>query len=134
MKTIIWSPEGTDAVSVRLSMIRGNTFNLYIEVVDRFGAQFNLTGALIWFTLKRYIGDLDTLALIYKKSPSAALSIVDPTAGLIRLKLLPSDTIAFAPWNYLYPWCLQMQLPSGDFMTPLLGTLNVMNDIIEVRP
>ena len=62
---------------------------------------FDLTGATIYFTVKKYVGDSE--ALIHKNSLTAAYAeITDARGGLAKVYLSPGDTATLNAGDYEY--------------------------------
>lgn len=61
----------------------------------------DLTGASIWFTMKRRYKDADSLALV-QKTVGAGITVPTPANGVANLSLAPADTVALEPGLYHY--------------------------------
>lgn len=114
--------------SNRLYITLGNNLPLYITLYNDL-SQYDLTGAKVWFTVKRNITDPDSSAVIQKIS-TGALSVVDPKMGLIRINLLTSDTSNLEnSWYYSYIWDIKVLDTAGNLITTTYGSLGVVPGI-----
>ena len=95
---------------------RGDSQYFYITVVDDGGNPIDLTGATIYFTMKRNLSDSDTA--------SGTLQIVvtthlDPTLGLSLVELSSADSLSVLVGDIYYFYDFVVLLASGD-----VGTLD----------
>lgn len=109
---------------LRATITQGNAVAFYITVGQGATCQYDLTGASVWFTVKRSPLDPDGQALIQKIYPSN-LSIPDKESGLIRIYLGSEDTINLPPWYYEYAFDLQIKDAQDNIVTAFQGTLAV---------
>jgi len=87
---------------------RGDTDYLEIEITDEETAMpVDITGAVIYFTVKKSSADSDQEALIYKEISEH----IEPINGKSRLDILSTDT-NLPIGRYLYD--LVIIFPSGD--------------------
>lgn len=107
----------------QLSIVQGNAIPIYISLGTDCSA-FDLTGAKIWFTCKRYLTDSDAAA-IFQKVSTATLAIVDPTMGLTRIELLSTDTNSLPQWYYNYFCDLKLLDAAGYILTTVFCRLAV---------
>ena len=91
----ILSPENT------VSVIRGASKTLELTVKDEEGEVADLTGATIYFSVKKRA--LDEFYLIQKSSLDIAeIEIPNPTDGVAHIFLLPADTRGLDVRKYTY--------------------------------
>ncbi len=84
-----------------LSVIRGASKTYQLTVTDENGASINLTGATVYFTVKKTIQD--TEPLIQKKSTDITqINIVSPRAGIAQIFLKPADTATRDVGDYVF--------------------------------
>jgi hypothetical protein len=108
---------------LRIYMTQGNALPLYIQI-GQCCSQYDLTGATVWFTVKRFTTDLDGQAIIQKVFP-ASLAIPDASSGMIRIYLDSNDTINLPPWYYDYAFDLQIKDAQNNIITVFVGTLGI---------
>jgi len=64
-----------------------------------------LTGATIYFMVKKHLADTDDTALIKKDNATGGeggIDITDETGGVINLTLVPADTVGRGGQAYIY--------------------------------
>lgn len=77
---------------VYLSMVRGDTFQFDVFVVDPVtGDPYDVSNSHFWFTAKKRYFDADAAALISKES-GQGITVLDASAGKARIIIDPSDT------------------------------------------
>lgn len=94
-----------------VSIIRGTSKTMKLTVKDGRGALVNLTGATIYFTVKKH--EKDEHALIQKISTNILqVEIPNPSDGVANIYLLPSDTTPLCAGRYKFDvWVV---LSSGE--------------------
>ena len=94
-----------------VEIVRGSSKTLKLKVTDGNGEIVNLTGATIYFTVKKNVKD--ELSLIDKSSLSISeIEIPNPTDGTALIYLIPQDTASLAATNYTFDvWVV---LSSGE--------------------
>jgi hypothetical protein len=105
-----------------IEMFRGTSKTFDLSVVDDSGLPVDLTGAVLYFTVKERIDD--PLPLVQKKSSDALqIDIYDPRAGKARIYLEPGDTqnLALKPrffdvWAVLVSGRRYVVIPPSDFI------------------
>jgi hypothetical protein len=100
---------------------RGDTRDYALTFTSN-GAAYNISGATIWFTLKKNRLDADTQAALQKTLTQHS----DPSHGITTLSLTASDT-AIEPGRYFYDF--QVKTQSGVIITFLSGVVNVLEDV-----
>lgn len=108
---------------IRLKAIRGKDIPIYLGV-DLNDKQYDMTGGTIWFTVKRFITDGDSAALLQKKSPVAAL-IVDAVSGLIKIPISNTEWEKFPLWYQDFICDLQLLDANLKVTEVAVGTLSV---------
>lgn len=71
-----------------IKRVRGDNYTLDLEISDADGDAVDLTGATVFFTVKKNFQDTDANALISK----SVTSHTSPTEGLTSIPLTSSDT------------------------------------------
>ena len=105
----------------KIIIIRGDDCVLNF-VFSQNGTILNITGYKIYFTAKRKVSDSDDNAVIKKDWTSHT----DPTHGVTQTKLSKTET-SITPG--IYVWDLQIKSLSGDILSTLFGSLEVVIDI-----
>lgn len=92
----------------------------------------DLTGATVYFTVKRRVGD--ATAIIAKTSATVTeIEILVPeTDGKAKIFLSPSDTNAMSPGNYVYD--VWVELVSGKRYPVIEPSAFVLKDSVTVFP
>lgn len=86
-----------------LSVVRGSSRTLTLMVTDpaNNGAALNITGAMIYFTVKKRL--TDALPLIQKTGILAQeIDLIEPRAGHAEIYLVPADTQHLDPGLYVF--------------------------------
>jgi hypothetical protein len=84
-----------------VSVIRGSSKTFQLTVTDQDGNVVNLTGATIYFTVKRNIKDVEWV--IQKKSTDVTqINITQPIDGIAQIYLQPGDTVNLDPKDYIF--------------------------------
>ena len=102
---------------------RGDTQIYKLILKDPNGNPIDLTGAAIWFTMKRNPNDPDANAVVQKK----VTNHIDPTNGVTEVRLEASDTANIQPATYFFDF--QYVSASGEVRTLLAGKVKVLMDI-----
>ena len=103
---------------------RGDTKPIVLTFTDKNGNPIDLTGATLWFTVKKSPIDLDAEAIIQKK----LITFTDPTNGIATIIIMPEDTQTLdAPLKLYYDF--QLVDPKGNVTTVLEGTFKLKRDI-----
>ena len=107
---------------VKRKFYRGDTVYFNIAITDDAGSPVDLTGATVYFTMKKNIDDPDPGDL-----QKAITTHTDPTQGKTQIKLDSSDTDNIDPGKYFYDF--QVTLANGDKITIESGILEVLADV-----
>lgn len=112
--------------------VRGDTEIYKLTVTDALGAEVNLDGSTLWFTVKVDQDDPDDLAVINKTTISGqGIEIATQsgsTLGVAEITLDPEDTSRMlAPFTYHYD--VQWQTPVGAVTTVENGTFSLTADV-----
>lgn len=84
-----------------LEILRGSTKTLRLSVQDSEGEAVDLTGATVYFTVKKKIGD--SLPLFQKISTNLTQAeIYDAKGGIAKIYLYPADTQQRCPGDYYF--------------------------------
>lgn len=100
---------------------RGDTRDYALTFTSN-SVAYNITGATVWFTLKKDRNDADSEAVLQKSISSHS----DPTNGKTTLSLTSTDT-AIEAGRYFYDF--QIKTASGSIITFLSGTVDVLEDV-----
>lgn len=95
-----------------LMVVQGETYVFDVHAV-RDEVPVDLTGAKVWFTMKKNRRDVDASALVQHDSSDSSqqVRIINAVSGVIRVKLVPTDTVNLAP-SY-YPYDVQVKEADG---------------------
>lgn len=93
-----------------IAIYKGVSKTLKLSVLDANTQPVPINGALLWFTVKRDIRDVQPL-LQKKSSNSAEILITAPDVGLAEIYLLPDDTQTWDARTYVFD--IWIQLASG---------------------
>lgn len=93
-----------------LSMYRGTSKTLQVAVKDDSGAVVDITGAHLYFTLKKDVRD--TQPVVQKVSTDVAqIEFTAPRSGVARIYIVPADTQTLD--TGIYTFDVLLVLPSG---------------------
>ena len=106
-----------------LTAQRGDTEEYTLYFKDSDGMVIDITGWVVFFTVKENLDDTDANAKISK----TITDHTDPINGETVLKLTPTDTNLVG--NYLYD--IQIKKANGDIKTILQGTIDFGKDITQ---
>lgn len=119
------------ATNVETSSRWGNTIDRRFRVFDQLGAAFNLTGATVWFTVKRQSdnsGD-DAFALLkyywVDGGDVDGLVVDTPTLGIVDVHIEPDDARTLDP-GITYKFDLKVKDVNDDEWTPVVGLLSIL--------
>jgi len=112
-------------------MTRGDTFRLEASIKNQFGANKNITGAKVWFTVKREVIDFDTMAVFRADSSdgSGDVVITDATTGRVSIRMPANKTLFFPDTNVVLVFDVQILDASGIVITVERGTITVEPDV-----
>jgi hypothetical protein len=112
----------------RLEIPRGDTRRFQVTVTDEAGLPVNLSGATIYFTVrKKFASSADDTDAVFQKSVGAGITITDAAAGVIALVIDPADSRSLPKIVLLYD--LQVITAAGDTITPALGDVAINPDV-----
>ena len=114
-----------------LEIVRGTSKTLDVTVLDEDGDPFDLTGATIWFTVKKVISD--EFAVIQKKSDvPAEIVITDARAGTCEIYLLPDDTRLLDVREYVFDiWVVTAA--GARYLVAGPSTLELQNSVTRIQ-
>jgi hypothetical protein len=116
-----------------LQITRGDNEDIDLVVKNPDLTPTNLTGAQLWFYVKRTVADLDADALIRKDSAVGGdFDIPAPASGLATVKLVPADTESISA-DYLdvpLRWQIQVMDVGGNIRTMGSGWITIVSDLI----
>jgi hypothetical protein len=113
------------------TMFRGDSLVLYLAVQTQDGKAQDITGAKLWMTAKKAVGDADQAAVfqITTDAPPGAIVITNAQQGLVAISVPPSSTAALpAAATRLY-YDVQVKLSNGTIQTIEAGQLTVNPDV-----
>lgn len=114
------------------AMKRGDTFKLPdIYAKTSTGVTINLTGAKVWFTVKRAHAQFDTAAVHRADTTdgSGHVTIADAASGRITAKMPAIATVGFADGKQGLVYDVQVKDSAGDIFTVDEGTITVTPDV-----
>ena len=109
------------AESINLQIKRGDTWSRTIYFEDENGVRKDITGWLIFFTMKVKADDLDTAATTIAKTISPS----NPLEGEAEISLTSTDTKDIG--NYIFD--IQIKTNLNEIITVLEGTITITQDI-----
>ena len=112
-------------------MLRGDTFRLKVHVKNQYGAEKNITGSKVWFTVKCRFTDQDALAVSRADSTDASGDVVitDATRGYVDVRMQAFKTVTFPDTPVALVYDVQVLDASGDVITVERGLLTVTPDV-----
>ena len=102
---------------------RGDTKPIILTFTDKNNNPIDLTGATLWFTVKKVPTDLDVDAVIQKQ----ITTFTDATNGIASVVITSDDTNDLDIMKYYYDF--QLVDPAGNVTTVLEGTFKLLIDI-----
>jgi len=106
----------------QLSVYRGDTFSRSLFFTNVSGAAIDITGWIVFFTVKKNEEDLDTAAIISKDIDTHT----NPGLGLSSISLSKDDTDV-DPYAYWYD--IQIKTGTGEIRTIMKDKFTVHTDI-----
>ena len=116
-------------MSIKLEIYRGDE-PTYILTIKNYGANVNLTGYKIWFTVKESYSDADDDAVIQMSSADVSeIEILDQTSykGQVKIYLSKTETALLSQGTYVFD--VQMKTSAGKILTVVAGDLIVKSDV-----
>jgi hypothetical protein len=110
-----------------------NVFAVRYNSTTKLDEPINLTGAKVWFYVKKTRRDADNAAVISYDTVAdpAQVTIVDAPLGVIRVRILAADSAAL-PVSYL-PYDVQLKENDGTVTTISRGFLEIDRDTTIVQ-
>jgi len=105
---------------VALSKIKGDTWRFPVALT-RNSVSIDITGYIIFFTVKKYVEHTDAEAVITKEITEHS----DPTNGITAIDLLPTET-DIDSGDYVYD--IQVKTTADKIYTPVYGVLTIIAD------
>lgn len=113
-----------------LSLTRGDTALLALTVSGL--SALGLSGAQLWFTVKRNLSDADSAAVM-QKTVGAGISTTgtgnNDTAGTALITVQPSDTASLVDAEQLLLFDVQLQDANGVKTTLCSGYVTILPDV-----
>jgi hypothetical protein len=111
-----------EVIMADVTLTRGDSRTLAIEIDDDLGADVDLSEAILRFAVKRRPGDANASALIWKTSyDPAEIEITTPAEGKATVKIRVDDTIEKTPGAYC--WDLDISRKASGTPSTTAGTL-----------
>lgn len=105
-------------------MTRGDSRVVDLHVVDKEGADVDLTSVTLWFTAKLSLEVADSSAIIRKTTGGGGIAITDAAHGVGTITFAPADTISIEGKQGLTLfWDLQSKTVAGLVTTLDSGTM-----------
>jgi len=111
-----------------LSAIRGDDETYELTITDRNDVPINLTGCLLWFTVKRDESETDAQALA-QKMIGAGITVVNAATGRADVRLAAADTASLSGKRAKLVWDCQIKDAAGLVSTVDSGALLVDADV-----
>ena len=102
---------------------RGDTKPITLKFKDKDGNPVDITGATIWFTVKKSPADDDSLAVIQKEITTH----INPTGGISSFTIEHLDTNNLELISYYYD--IQLVDAGGNVTTVIYGKFKLLPDI-----
>lgn len=111
-----------EVIMADVTLTRGDSRTLAIEIDDDLGADVDLSEAILRFAVKRRPGDANASALIWKTSyDPAEIEITTPAEGKATVKIRVDDTVEKTPGSYC--WDLDVSRKASGTPSTTAGTL-----------
>lgn len=124
----------TSANAVQL--VRGTTKTFELTVLDDAGGAFDLTGASLWFTVKKTIKDVDFVVQKRSTDPSE-IAITSAKEGKASIYLLPADTNLLDVREYVFDvWVVVVPTPPATPLRYLVvgpSTLELQDSVTRIQ-
>lgn len=111
--------------SPTIEIIRGDDVSLNLHFKDSSGADIDITGYKVYFTVKRKLNDSDTLALIKVDVTSHSA----PITGNTVVSLVNATTDDLPEGTYYYD--LQLKDTEGLISSTKRGVFDVVEDVTK---
>lgn len=108
--------------STDIKVFKGDDVTFTVTITDENGAAVDLTGGVLWFTVKKNKTDSDSDALIQKQVSSHTT----PTGGITAITLTDTDTNQTAS-QYFYD--IQFVNSTSDVTTYGVGNFIILQDV-----
>jgi hypothetical protein len=112
------------------SMVRGDTFVSTVQVLSNC-LPLNITGYLIWFTVRAYIGDCPQHYLVEARSddtPTSLITVIDALTGKIKVTMPASATNKLPSSVTTLRYDIQIKDTSNIVSTVQIGTITLSID------
>ena len=113
---------------MNLEAKRGDLETYTLTLKDAAGAALDLTGASLWFTVKRGISDADASA-VFQKTLGTGIVVAAPLTGVAVITVLAANTAALGDAAVTLLYDVQVKLADGSTKTPLSGEFRVTPDV-----
>jgi len=107
-----------------IKRVKGDTYSLDITITNTSDEAIDLTGATVFFTVKRNLQDTDAQALISK----SVTSFTSPTTGDLSITLLASDV------DYVGEFYYDIKIKSAlGIITSVINDKFILLDHVTIR-
>ena len=106
-----------------LSLIRGDTATYTITIVDSDSVAVDITGWIVWMTIKENFSDTDLQAKVQKE----VTVHTNPTGGITTITIAASDTASLDGGTYKYD--IQFKKLDATIETVLYGDFVISEDV-----
>ena len=114
-----------------LTLVRGTTKTIALTVLDEAGDAFDLTGATIWFTMKKVIAD-EAFVVQKKSDVSTEIAIMVAKEGTCEIYLLPADTQLLDVREYVFDiWVVTAA--GARYLVSGPSTLELQNSVTRIQ-
>lgn len=113
-----------------MTLRRGDTHTITGRVMTTASVAVDITGWMIWFTLKRKWTDADGSAVLMKTTGGSGITITDATNGRFEIAIAATDLSGITGaerTEFLYD--LQIKNTSNEIQTLAAGRLIVLGDV-----
>ena len=107
-----------------IKRIKGDTYSIDLTIETALGVAVDLTGATVFFTVKRNLQDADSLALINK----TVTGHTSPTTGQTSISLLASDVAYVGDFYY----DIKVKFSSGIISSVFMNKF-ILTDHVTIR-
>jgi len=84
-----------------LVLVRGTSKTIELTVLNDAGEAFDLTSAVLWFTVKKFISD-ETFVVQKRSTDVTEIAITSAREGKASIYMLPADTFNLAVREYTF--------------------------------
>lgn len=113
---------------------RGDTIKLTTQILGANGAPLDLTGAKVWWTMKRSFSDLDASAIaqvttVSSTPPGGGITVTNAAEGRIAIKCPAEATSELTAATHEFVYDIQVKDAVGDIATAETGEIKIEPDV-----